>query len=187
MLRLILGYTSFEPDVQFLQFKQAYIHDRYWMAAFYIHVFTAIVALAAGFSQFSADFLKEHRALHRRIGKFYVFSILCINAPVGLILAIDANGGLWGKTAFVLLDCLWFYFTCAAFIFARRRDIASHKRFMIRSYALTCTALTLRSWKLILSNSFQIDPQTLYVLDAWLGFVPNLIVAEWIIRRNTRA
>jgi hypothetical protein len=53
---------------------------------------------------------------------------------------------------------------------------------MIRSYALTFSAFTLRTWKFILSNTISIDPAELYVIDAWLGFVPNLAIAEIIIR-----
>jgi hypothetical protein len=40
-------------------------------------------------------------------------------------------------------------------------------------YALTFSAITLRTWKLILSRSFHIDPVHLYMIDAWLGFVPG--------------
>jgi hypothetical protein len=97
-------------------------------------------------------------------------------------MAIYANGGLLGKTAFLLLDGLWFYFTCNAYREARRRNFARHKAYMIRSYAMTFSAITLRTWKLILSHSFTIDLATLYIIDAWMGFVPNLFVAEWIIR-----
>ncbi len=59
-----------------------------------------------------------------------------------------------------------------------------HKNYMIRSYALTFAAVTLRTWKLILSNILTIDLAELYVIDAWLGFLPNLLIAELIIRWN---
>jgi hypothetical protein len=52
---------------------------------------------------------------------------------------------------------------------------------MIRSYALTLSAVTLRTWKIVLSHSFDIDPATLYQIDSWMGFVPNLLIAEWLI------
>ena len=58
---------------------------------------------------------------------------------------------------------------------------------MIRSYALTFSAITLRTWKFILSRTTHIDPLHLYMIDAWLGFVPNLLLAEWWIRRKTAA
>jgi hypothetical protein len=184
MLRTIIGYTSFRDDVQFLRFKQDYIHIPVWKAAFYIHVFSAVIALFAGFTQFSSQFLKQYRNLHRLIGRIYVLDILVINFPVALIMGIYANGGLLGKTAFLLLDGLWFVFTYKAYASARNKNFATHKNFMIRSYALTFSAITLRTWKIILSHGFAIAPAQLYIIDAWMGFVPNLIVAEWIIRNR---
>jgi hypothetical protein len=106
MLHTTIGYTSFRDDVQFLLLKQDYIHNPLWKTAFYIHVFSAVIALFAGFTQFSSQFLQEYRKLHRLVGKIYVSNILLVNAPVGMIMALYANGGLLGKTAFVLLDIL---------------------------------------------------------------------------------
>jgi len=69
MLHIILGYSFFEDDVQFLLLKKNYIDNRVWKSAFYIHVFSAVIALFAGFTQFSKDFLKNHKRLHRIFGK----------------------------------------------------------------------------------------------------------------------
>jgi len=38
----------------------------------------------------------------------------------------------------------------------------------------------------ILSHGFQIDSVHLYMMEAWMGFVPNLVVAEWWIRNRIR-
>jgi uncharacterized membrane protein YozB (DUF420 family) len=100
-----------------------------------------------------------------------------------MIMAFYANGHLPSKIAFIILDSLWFAFTYKAVVAIKAKDIKQHKRFMIRSYALTFSAITLRTWKIILSHSFTIDPLTLYMIDAWMGFVPNLLFAEWLIRR----
>ena len=181
MLLIILGYSSFRDDVQFLLFKSDYLDYKIWKTAFYIHVFSAIIALFAGFTQFSKDFLKDHRKLHRIFGKIYVWNILIINFPAGMILAIYANGELLGKTAFILLDILWFYFTYKAFIYAHKKDFIAHKNNMMRSYALTFSAITLRTWKVILSGTLNIEPTQLYIIEAWIGFVPNLIIIELII------
>ena len=186
MLRTIIGYTSFKDDAQFLALKQAYIHNMVWKTAFYIHVFSAIVALLAGFTQFSPEILRDSPKIHRLIGKIYVAVILLINFPIGLIMGVYANGGLPGKTAFLLLDTLWFYFTLKAYLCARNRQFIDHKNYMIRSYALTFSAVMLRTWKLILSNILIIDTAELYVIDAWLAILPNLIIAEIIIRTNDR-
>ena len=52
---------------------------------------------------------------------------------------------------------------------------------MMRSYALTLSALTLRTWKIILTNTTSLPPETIYMIDAWLGFMPNWLFAEWLI------
>ena len=184
MLRIIIGYSSFDTSVQFLARKQEYIHDKLWLTAFYIHSFSAVICLFAGFTQFSTDFLKDNKKLHRLFGKIYVFNILFINFPTGMVLAVNANGLLVSRIEFILLDLLWFYFTLRAYQLARSGEFAAHRNFMIRSYALTLSAITLRSWKMILVDTINIDPLHLYMIISWLGFVPNLLLAEIIIRRK---
>jgi uncharacterized membrane protein len=183
MLLTIAQYTSVKTDVGFLQFKQDYIHITIWRVAFYTHVFSSLLTLCAGFTQFSNYVLKHHKNIHRLVGKIYAYDVLLINFPAGMIMAFYANGHLPSKIAFIILDSLWFAFTYKAVVAIKAKDIKQHKRFMIRSYALTFSAITLRTWKIILSHSFTIDPLTLYMIDAWMGFVPNLLFAEWLIRR----
>ena len=182
MARNIAAYSSFETTVGFLNLKQAYLPITHWKIAFYIHVFSSIFTLLAGFTQFSGSLLRDHPNIHRLIGKVYVFNILFVNFPSAMIMAIYANGFLPSKMAFVILDSLWFGFTLKAFLEIRKKNIRGHKDYMIRSFALTCSVLTLRTWKIILSNTLPLDPVTLYTADAWLGFVPNLLFAEWLIR-----
>lgn len=184
MLLIIIEHFTLKGDVGFLKVKQEYTGNKIWRTAFYIHVFSSILTLLAGFTQFSAYILKEHRNLHRLVGKIYVVAVLFINFPSGMILAFNANGHLPSRIAFIILDSLWFWFTLQAFVEIKKGNVAAHKRFMMRSYALTFSAITLRTWKVILSNSFVIDPVTLYMIDAWMGFVPNLLFAEWLIRRK---
>jgi uncharacterized membrane protein len=177
---------NFDSNVGFLRFKQDYIENKLWKAAFYIHVFSAIFLLLAGFTQFSDHIQKEYKKVHRFLGRLYVFNILLINFPAAMIMAVYANGLLPSKIAFIILDSLWFFFTLKGIIEARKKNFNSHRDFMIRSYALTFSAITLRTWKLILTTSFPLDPLTIYMMDAWLGFVPNLLLAEWIILRKRR-
>jgi len=182
MLLTITQYTSFNDKVGFLLFKQDYLNIRIWKVAFYVHVFSAILALMAGFTQFSDYVLKEHRKLHRVMGRIYAYDILIINFPAGLIMGIYANGHLPSKMAFLILDFLWFIFTYKAVAAIKRKDVKAHKQFMIRSYALTFSAITLRLWKQVFVHLTALDIPTIYMIDAWMGFVPNLLFAEWYIR-----
>lgn len=181
MIRTTLQYTTFEDDVAFLQFKQEYLHIHVWKIAFYIHVFTSVFCLAIGTTQFSKSIRTDYPKVHRVMGKIYVYNILIINFPAALIMGVYANGLLISKTAFLILDVLWFWFTLKAVIEIKNKNIIGHQNYMIRSFALTLSAITLRTWKLVLSSFFIIEPSLLYQIDAWLGFVPNLIVAELLI------
>lgn len=184
MLVTLLQYTRLDDHAGFLQFKQDWLNDRVWKAAFYIHVFTCFLCLFAGLTQFSTYLQRRQKKTHRLLGKIYVFNILLINVPVGMILAVNANGGLVSKVAFSLLGILWCYFTAMAWVYARRKQFIQHRHFMIRSYALTLSALTLRLWKPVLLSLTSLDTYTIYQVDAWLGFGLNLLIAEWIIWRE---
>jgi hypothetical protein len=184
MLRMIVGYASFNLHYQFLSQKQEYIPIKIWLYAFYTHVFTSLFTLIAGFTQFSTYISAHHKKIHKTMGRLYVYAVLCINFPAGAIMAIYASGLLPSKIAFLILDGLWFWFTYKAFVTAKQKNFKAHKQYMIRSYALTFSAITLRTWRIILSSLIVISPLHLYMIDAWMGFVPNLLMAEWIIRRE---
>jgi Na+/phosphate symporter len=181
MLRIIFIYIPVENDAGFLQLKQEYIHITEWRIAFFTHVFTSMLVLIAGFTQFSKNFLKQQPKLHRTVGYVYVINILMVTGPSGLLMSFYANGGISSQTAFVLLSVLWMGFTAMALYKAIKKDFKAHRIFMIRSFALTLSAITLRCWKVLLVNFTDIQPMDRYRIIAWLGWTLNLIIAEWII------
>ncbi|MFV3517468.1 DUF2306 domain-containing protein, partial [Mycobacterium tuberculosis] len=63
--------------------------------------------------------------------------------------------------------------------------IASHRRWMVRSFALTLAAVTLRIY-LPLSDVLGIGFAASYPVVAWLCWVPNMAVVEWYLRSGPR-
>jgi hypothetical protein len=53
---------------------------------------------------------------------------------------------------------------------------------MVRNYALTFAAVTLRLW-LILFQVTEVEFIEAYISVAWLSWVPNLMIAEVIVNR----
>ena len=183
MLRIMVKYIPVQTDVAFLQIKQDYIHITPWLFAFFVHVFSSILVLLAGFTQFSKWVQKHHRVWHRRLGYVYVLDILIVTGPASLLMAFFANGGWPSRLAFIVLAVLWLFFTGLALFKALKKDFRAHRYFMIRSYALTLSAITLRIWKVVLAGYTDLTPLERYRIIAWLGFGLNLLVAEWIIYR----
>ncbi len=168
-------------DIAFLQLKQQYIHITEWRVAFFVHVFSSMLVLVAGFSQFSKKLLKQRPKLHRTLGYVYVLDILMVTGPAGLLMSFYANGGLSSRIAFVLLSVLWVAFTAIALYRAIKKDFVAHRIYMIRSFALTLSAVSLRIWKVVIAYSTDIAPMDRYRIIAWLGWTLNLLIAEWII------
>lgn len=181
MLRIIFIYIPIQNDAGFLQLKQEYIHITEWRIAFFTHVFTSMLVLLAGFTQFSRQLQKKRPKLHRIFGYIYVIDILMVTGPAGLLMGFYANGGISSRIAFVLLAVLWMAFTGIALFKAIKKNFIAHRAFMIRSFALTLSAVSLRCWKVIIANFTDIPPMDRYRIIAWLGWVLNLLIAEWII------
>lgn len=184
MAKITVAYIPYHTDVGFLRIKQQYIDIDHWRIAFFVHVYASMWVLLAGFTQFSGSLQRNRPGLHRQLGYIYVVDVLLITGPAGLLMGFYANGGTPSRISFILLASGWIYFTAMALKKAKLGDFRSHRHYMMRSYALTLSALTLRAWKWGITNSFELPPMDVYRAVAWLGWVPNLLLAEWLIRRK---
>jgi hypothetical protein len=184
MLRITLPYLAFQIDTDFLVTKQSIIHIRHWRYAFYTHVCTSIFVLFLGVFQFIRRLVYGYPRLHRWIGMTYVVIVTCLSGPSGLVMGYYANGGIYARVSFVTLSILWIGYTAYAYVLARRRDIVVHQAFMLRSYALTLSAVTLRTYAFILPMFIHMRGRDEYVLIAWMSWIPNLIIAELLIRKK---
>lgn len=179
-----LLYFSLEDDINFLKVKQNLVHNFAWRFSFYMHISGGVLALGSGPFQFISTIRKRNIQLHRLLGRTYVIGILFIGAPAGLYMAFFANGGPVAGLGFALLCTLWVITTAKAVIHARNLQIKEHKQWMVRSFALTFAAVTLRLWVPILSWGFDVPYETTIITTAWLSWVPNILVAELIINRK---
>lgn len=158
----------------------------YYLPVFYTHVYISMFCLLAGFTQFNKNILRKNKTLHRRLGYLYVASVLLLSAPTGFVMGLHANGGLVAIFFFATLAVLWWWFTFKALQYARKKDFKAHRNFMIRSYALALSAITLRIWKVVLVYFFEPAPMDLYVVISGLGWIPNLLIAEFIIYKYSK-
>ncbi|MCQ9635106.1 DUF2306 domain-containing protein [Chryseobacterium sp. WG23] len=184
MLKITLEYIPFNPNVSFLMIKQTEVQDRpEYLVFFYIHVYTSIFLLFTGFlAILRKDF--GIRNFHRNIGKVYIFLILILAAPSGIYMGFFANGGYLSKISFVILGSLWWVSTYKAYQSAKQKKFKEHKQWMWRSFALTLSAITLRMWKVIIVYLFHPNPMDVYQIIAWLGWIPNILLIEYLITKK---
>lgn len=176
-----LVYFSFRSDIFFLLAKKDLVNYIPWRLVFYIHITGGLIALAVGPFQFLEKLRIKNLKLHRSLGKIYVASILFLGGPGGFYMAFFANGGPLAHLGFAILSFLWVSTTCLALKAILKKNIVKHTNWMIRSYALCFTAVTLRLLVPILSIGFQLKTEYILILTAWVSWLINLIVAELII------
>ena len=143
----------------------------------YVHVFAAAFALALGPFQFSTRLRARRLELHRWLGRLYLGVGVLLGGLSGFVIAFNAHGGAVARAGFACLALAWLYTGFRAYRAIRARDVMAHRRWMVRNFALTFAAVTLRLW-VPMSFVAGIEFALAYAAIAWLCWVPNLVVAE---------
>ncbi|MGW5880124.1 DUF2306 domain-containing protein [Nocardiopsis terrae] len=160
-----------------------------------VHVFTSVTALCTGPFQFWAA-VRRRRSLHRTIGRVYLLAGVLPGSVSGLCAAVLSTYGPTAQFGFGLLSVLWFVTAVAGYRAARAASYAEHREWMVRQFSLTLAAVNLRL--MVPALLFLYSPQLgtvyggdeeaffreVYQVVPWLCWVPNLIVAEWYLRRR---
>jgi uncharacterized membrane protein len=148
------------------------------------HIVAAALFALVGAFQFSARLRRRRPSWHRRSGRILVVAGLFV-AGSGLWMTLfyaDAPGGylLWAVR--LLVGTAMAASIVLAFAAIRRRDIPTHRAWMIRAYALAAGAGTQLLTQGISEAAFGTGdlPKALSMTSGW---VINIAVAEWIIRR----
>lgn len=173
------AYVAIGPSMYPPNLKESFL-SRPW--GIYSHAFFGGTAMILGPFQFRRDLLRN-RPRHRLIGKAYL--VACLGTGLaGFYMAFFSYGGLITHTGFGALALSLLGSTYLAWLVIKGRDVARHREWMIRSYALIYAAVTLRLELPVLTaltgNNFDLS----YQIIAWLCWVPNVLVAEWYIRRS---
>ena len=151
--------------------------------AVYTHIFGALVAMVVGPVQFSTRLRAKRLRLHRVLGRLYLGVGVLVGGFAGLYVSTFAFGGIVGRLDFGTLAVVWLYTGWRAYTSIRARDIAAHRRWMIRNFALTFSAVTFRLWlggQVLAGVPFN----TAYPIVTWSCWVLNLAVVELLLTRR---
>jgi hypothetical protein len=176
-------YPYFLPNsaLMFLSTKtDTVINNFLFKSSFFIHITSSLLVLLFGLFNFVP--LNIFQKKHKLLGKVYLLGILVLAAPSGLGLALYANGGLVAKVGFCLQCIVWFLLTLKAFFVVKKNQYLEHVQWILRSYAVTLAALSLRASSYLMYYFFNTKPIETYLTVVWTSWVLNLIVIEIAIQ-----
>jgi uncharacterized membrane protein len=116
--------------------------------AFYVHVFFAGSALLLSPLQIAARLRARAPRFHRVVGRI-VFGCIAVGGCAALVMAPFNTAGPVGAVGIVITALVWLFCAAAALRAIRRRDVPAHRRWAVRTFALTYTAVTLRVGTLV--------------------------------------
>ena len=148
---------------------------------FRLHVIGGATALALGPFQFVPGLRALRPGLHRCSGRLYVAGI-AVGGIGGLYMAPLSYGGNITHIGFGILALVWLATTSMALRAALIGHFDAHRRWIVRSYALTFAAVTLRLWLIGFATTLPLE--TAYQIVSWLAWVPNLAFAEIYLRKR---
>jgi uncharacterized membrane protein len=146
-----------------------------------VHIAGAATALLLGPLNLLAPIRRAAPAVHRWIGRTYVVGCL-VGGAGGLVVAFGSFAGPVATAGFASLAVCWLATNIQGWRSARGRRFAEHRAWMIRSFALTFAAVTLRLY-LPFIPLFHLSFVEGYRIISFLAWVPNLVVAELYLRR----
>ncbi|MEV7010016.1 DUF2306 domain-containing protein [Streptosporangium sp. NPDC051022] len=174
------------------QIAANYVPRPSWaQVAFYVHIGCGGLALLLSPAQFAARLRARAPRVHRVCGRV-AMGCMVLAGSAGLVLAPMNLAGAVGTAGFGTLGALWIGFAVAAYRAIRRGDVASHRRWAVRAFALTYAAVMLRLWLVLLVPLHEVVAgldedaafDRAYLIVPFLCWVPNLLVAEVMLRRR---
>ena len=180
LVEILANYPDYFPpnfDSLFLQGRETTFTGAYRIA-FYVHIFSGPIVLLNGLILLSDYVRRRYRGLHRVLGRVQVIVLLFFVLPTSAVMSRHAFGGWLAGLSFLLLSAATAGCAIVGVVFARRRRFDRHRRWMLRSYILICSAVALR----LISGAAGLvgvpSPEEAYVVAAWCSWLVPLAAFE---------
>ena len=164
-----------------------------------VHMITGAISLLTGLLQVWPWLRIRFVRAHRIMGWVYVFAGVLPSACAVLVLGIATPYGPVARASSCVLAPLWFLVTFIGWRMMRLSRYADHRRWMLRSYALTFSTVTNRIWGPVLIVTLSPQFETTFGGDAtvfmyvvagattWLGWtIPLLLVQAYLELESSR-
>lgn len=152
-----------------------------------VHVVAAATYALVGAFQFSARLRRRHPGWHRKAGRVLVGAglVVAVSGVWITLLCPGAPGGALLWTVRLVVGSAMGASLVAGLAAIHRRDIAAHRAWMIRAYALGLGAGTQVFTESLGEAALGTGDMSKAVSLA-AGWLINAVVAEWVIRHRVR-
>jgi uncharacterized membrane protein len=153
------------------------------------HIVPGILFMILGPLQFNASLRANYPQGHRISGRVFLIcaAMIGISALV-MSFAMPAIGGVTQAAATTLFGSFFLFALGKAFWHIRHREIALHRRWMIRAFSTGLAVATIRpivgvfvALTIAMRGTASVNPHAIFGPAFWLGFTIHLVAAEaWI-------
>lgn len=153
-----------------------------------IHILPGLLFVTLGPLQFNASLRARHPMWHRVSGRIFLCGALTIGVTAFVMsFAMPAIGGPIQATATAIFSTYFLFALIKAFWHICRREIAKHRRWMIRAFSTGIAVATIRpivGLFFATSRLTGLTPRQFFGLAFWIGFVLHLILTEYWLRTS---
>lgn len=184
LLRVVVSIVANYPDYFPPNFDSLFLEGRettfqgLYRVAFYIHIFVGPFVLISGLILLSESVRQRFGKLHRMLGRVQVAMLVCLLLPTSLVMSQHAFGGWAAGLSFAALSLLTGICAILGVKYARERKFAQHRRWMLRTFILLCSAVVLRLISGMLDTLKVPHPETAYIVASWCSWLIPLVVFE---------
>jgi uncharacterized membrane protein len=146
-----------------------------------LHILLGGLFLALVSLQFVPSIRQKHLQYHRWMGRVLVVCGLTIGVSA-LVMSFKMNiGGLNETVATTLYAIVFLICLIKAYLYIRRKEVARHREWMIRAYAVALGVATTRPIVGMFFAFRRLTPHEFFGIAFWLGFTTTFLAGEaWI-------
>lgn len=146
-----------------------------------VHIIPGALFMLLGPLQFVRRLRTQYLTVHRWSGRVFVAMGFVIGITALIMSFLMSIGGANESAATTLFAILFLFALSKAFLHIRRREIAQHREWMIRAFAIGLAVATVRPIVGAFFALSGLSPREFFGIAFWLGFTIHLIAAEvWI-------
>ena len=151
------------------------------------HIIPGVLFMVLGPLQLVGRIRSRHLWLHRLLGRVYVAASVVIGVSA-LVLTFNVSiGGAVEMAATLVFAPIFLFALAKAVVHVRRRQIARHREWMIRAFAIGLAVATMRPIIGLFFALTTLTPQQFFGYAFWIGFILHVVIAElWIRVTRTR-